>query len=144
MSDDDNSILSKEIQDQISGLATVSQSPYFNSISKETCDGKEIEFINYNLVPDQTLFITVNQVLQHFTVSESGPSWREDLKQKNLLADKQTLQENGFKKYFQIIFHLLVGNHFNIILHAKNDRKASTKYIDYRIIWVMCSCIRWM
>ena len=44
MSDDDNFILSKEVQNQISGLATVSESCYFNSISKETCDGKEIEF----------------------------------------------------------------------------------------------------
>ena len=60
MLDDDNSILSKEVQNQISGLATVSQSPYFDSISKETCNGKEIEFINYNLVLDQILFITVN------------------------------------------------------------------------------------
>ena len=32
MSDDDNSILSKEVQDQISALAIVSKSPYFNSI----------------------------------------------------------------------------------------------------------------
>ena len=112
MSDDDNSILSKEIQDQISGLATVSQSPYFNSISKETCDRKEIEFINYNLGPDQTLFIAVNQVLQYFTVSESGPSWREDLKK---------------KKYFGIRTEILVGNHFNIILHPNKLQEGLDK-----------------
>ena len=91
MSDDDNYILCKDVQDQIYGLATVSQYPYCNSISKGTCDRKEIEFINYNLVPDQTVFITVikfqnislwvNQVLVGERIQNN----------RNVLVDEETL-----------------------------------------------------
>ena len=61
-------------------------------------------------------------------MSESGPSWREDLKKKSVGRQTDIILE-WIKEIFQIIFHLLVGNYFNIILHPKKYRKPQQKQL---------------
>ena len=88
MSDDDNSILSKEIQEQISGIPLVEDDSYFKYKIITIIDSAETECNSYNKIPNISVPVPVSEVTKYIDIQEDGAIWKYELKQKNTFSKR--------------------------------------------------------
>ena len=80
MSDDDNAILSKDIQEQISGIPLVEDDSYFKWKIIKIIDSVETECNSYNKIPDIEVPVPVLEVIKYIDIQEDGAIWKDELK----------------------------------------------------------------